>query len=266
MQAEALARLRYVMLDMDGTVYLGDALLDGAADCIEYLRSTNRRVLFFTNNPSRDAKSYADKLSALGIPTTPDEVLTSGGATAKYLSTQTEYRRVFVIGTTSFENELTDAGLTIVDQAPDAVVLAFDTGLTYAKLEAATHFIRDGIPYIATNPDKVCPTERGPIPDCGATAALLYEATGHTPKYIGKPHPEMIQMGMTRLGADPAVTAMVGDRLYTDVRMAHNAGIAAVLVLSGETQRADLPDAEDRPDLVIDNLAELQRTLESADS
>ncbi len=252
--------LRYFLLDMDGTIYLGPELIPGAKEFIQHLRDSGRQFLFFTNNPTRDAAQYSAKLQKLGIDAAPEEILTAGEATARYLVSATDYRRVYVIGTPSFEAELRRAGLDLVDEKPDAVVLAFDTTLTYAKLERATLHLAQGVPYIATNPDRVCPTEYGGIPDCGATAALLEAATGRTPKYIGKPNAEMARMGMDKLGADPDHTAMVGDRLYTDMAMARQAGIASILVLSGEAKREDIKGP--KPSFIFESVDELRQNLD----
>lgn len=256
------ANLQFFLLDMDGTIYLGPNPLPGAPEFIRYLQASGRKHLFFTNNPTRDAHQYCEKLADMGIDACPDDVLTSGEATSRYLVHATPYRKVFVLGTPSFEDELTRAGLSLVDDAPDAVVLAFDKTLTYAKLEKACLFLRDGVPYIATNPDKVCPTEYGYIPDCGAMADLLASASGRTPKFIGKPSPEIVRLGMDKIGADPAATAMVGDRLYTDMQMAYDAGVTSILVLSGETTQRDIDRAERKPDLTFDSVRELQRAME----
>ena len=258
-----LARLRHFLLDLDGTIYLGSDAIPGAAAFIQFLRDTDRPYLFFTNNSSKNARAYADKLSKLGIPSAPENVLSSGEATVRYLLSETPHRRVYVVGTASFEAELRDAGIAIQGQDPEAVVLGFDNTLTYAKLERACLLLRAGLPYYATNPDKVCPTEYGYIPDCGSIAALLREATGRTPDFIGKPNPTMIRMGMQKIGATPETTAMVGDRLYTDMQMAYNAGTASVLVLTGETQRKDLHAVERAPDLVFDSVRDLHAVLRS---
>lgn len=255
-----LRALKYFLLDMDGTIYLGPHAITGAPEFIQYLRETDRKFLFFTNNPTKDAAQYSAKLKKMGIDAAPEDILTSGEATARYLVAETEFRRVCVIGTSSFEDELRRAGLEVVEEKPDAVVLAFDTTLTYAKLERAALFLAKGLPYIATNPDKVCPTEYGAIPDCGATAALLESATGRLPKYIGKPNAEMARMGMEKLGADPQHTAMVGDRLYTDMAMAQEADITSVLVLSGEAKREDIEGLG--PDYIFGSVAELREALE----
>jgi HAD superfamily hydrolase (TIGR01450 family) len=197
----------------------------------------------------------------MGIEACPDDVLTSGEATVRNLLQETPYRRVYAIGTPSFEEELRRAGIANTTIDPEAVVLAFDTGLTYAKLERACLFLSEGLPYIATNPDKVCPTDYGSIPDCGATAALLEAATGRVPKYIGKPHTEMIRMGLEKLGARAEETAMVGDRLYTDMEMAFRAGTTSVLVLSGEATREQVAAAPRRPDFVFHSVADITRVL-----
>lgn len=261
-----LKPLRYFLLDMDGTVYLGPNPIEGAPEFIAYLRETSRPFLFFTNNPSSDASQYCAKLARMGIETTPDQILTAGEATARYLVSETPYRRVYVLGTPSFEEELRRAGLRIEDRDPEAVVLAFDKTLTYAKLEKACLFLRAGAPYIATNPDMVCPTEYGYIPDCGAMAALLEAATGRAPKFIGKPNAEMVRMGLEKLGASPETTAMVGDRLYTDMEMAHRAGIASILVLSGESTVEDVETAPRKPDHVLTSVKALHHALARADS
>ena len=262
MTQRSLTELRFFLLDMDGTVYLGANPIPGAAAFVRFLRDSGRRFLFLTNNPTSDAARYAEKLCGMGIWAAADEVLTAGAATADYLARHTPYRRVFVLGTPCFEDELRRAGIEPVEEAPEAVVLSFDTTLTYAKLKQACLLLRKGLPYIATNPDRVCPTEYGYIPDCGAMAALIAEAAeGRTPLFIGKPAPEFARMAMERLGADPACTAMVGDRLYTDMEMARRAAMASILVLSGETTREVLDCAEWRPDFVFPSVRELQEAL-----
>lgn len=258
---KTLAHIHHFLLDMDGTLYLGDGLIDGAAGFIQYLRDSGRGVLFFTNNPTSDAVAYVQKLGKLGIDAQPGDVLTAGAATIQYLLDETPHRQLFALAAPSYEAELRAAGLEPNAADPEAVVLSFDTSLTYDKLVRAADLLRAGLPYIATNPDKVCPTANGSIPDCGAMAALLEAATGRVPKYIGKPYPEMVRMGLAHLGADPSDTAMVGDRLYTDIAMARASGITGILVLSGETTRGDLADADYEPDFVFESVAALHDAL-----
>lgn len=265
---QGVAMLRCVnafLLDMDGTVYLGPNVIPGAAEFIRYLRETGRQYLFLTNNPTKDAAEYSAKLRRMGIEAEPSNVLTAGEATVQYLLTQTPYRRVFAVGTPSFEAELVRAGIEVTPDCPEAVVLAFDRTLTYAKLEGACLLLRAGLPYIATNPDRVCPEAYGYIPDCGSIAALLESATGRTPLYVGKPNPELMRMAMARLNTGPRETAMVGDRLYTDMEMAYRADAPAILVLSGETLEADLAPAVRRPDFVFPSVRELHEALAAED-
>ena len=231
-----LADIRAFLMDMDGTVYLGHRLLPGAKAFFRRLDRRRIPYLFFTNNSSADRTLYRDKLAGLGLEVAADRIITSGEATALYLTTSTPHRRVFVLGTPSLERELADAGLTLADRRVDAVVLGFDKTLTYAKLETACHLLRRGAAFVATHPDLVCPTERGPIPDCGSMIALLRKATGARP-------------------------TIVGDRLYTDMRMGRRARLTTVLVLSGETKEEDLREARDRPDYVFPSIRELAREL-----
>lgn len=251
---------------MDGTIYLGNRKLPGAGEFIEYLNSSGRKFLFFTNNPTKDARQYEEKLRKLGIEVCRDRILTSGMATIEYLKRETNYRRLFTVAPPSFEEELKACGFVLTDEKPEAVVISFDITLTYEKLRKATYFIRQGLPYFGTNPDLVCPTEEGPIPDCGAIASLLYCATGRYPKYIGKPNPEMIQMALKVLGEGKEVTAMVGDRLYTDMEMAYRSGVTSILVLSGETKKEDLSRVKRKPDFIFDSIAELLSELQRIDS
>lgn len=260
-----LTGLRHFLLDMDGTVYLGPNLLEGAAEFVDYLKSSGRRFLFFTNNSSHDADEYRVKLDGLGIRVRRNDILTSGEATIRYLLTQTPHRRVYVVGMPSFEEEARAAGLELTDNRPDAVVLAFDRSLTYEKLKKASLFLAAGLPYYATNPDKVCPTEYGYIPDCAAMAALLETATGRMPHYIGKPNPDMARLGMEKIGGTADTTVMVGDRLYTDMAMARAAGIRGALVLSGEATAATLSESAERPDYVFPHLGGFLAALREAD-
>lgn len=261
----SLEDLRYFLLDMDGTVYLGGHSLPGAPEFVRYLHESGRKFLFFTNNSSTDAFHYHAKLVQLGFEAHPEEIWTAGQATAHYVASQTPCRRIFALGTPFFEDELRRAGLEVVQDRPDAVVLAFDKTLTYAKLEMACHWLRQGLPYWATNPDRVCPTETDPIPDCGAMAALIEAATGRVPEYIGKPNRGMAQTALARLGAEAEQTAMVGDRLYTDMAMASAAGLTGILVFTGETTSDMLAAAQTQPAYSYASVAELCEALRVAD-
>jgi len=259
-----LCELRAFLMDMDGTTYLGHRLLPGARAFFRLLDRSGIPYLFFTNNSSKDRRLYQDKLRGMGLEVSADQIITSGEATALYLAARTPYRRLYVLGTPSLEQEFRDAGFTLAESRADAVVLGFDLTLTYAKLERACALIRGGAPFIATHPDKVCPTERGPIPDCGSMAALITRATGVRPAVVvGKPNRPMVAMALRKLGAGFRArdVAIVGDRLYTDMRMGRRAGLTTILVLTGETKRADLARTRLRPDYVFESIRELANEL-----
>lgn len=262
----SLADIRLFLLDMDGTVYLGSRLLPGSLDFLSYLRETGRDHLFLTNNSSRNATYYAEKLTRLGWPAQPAEVLTSGEATALYLGGLKPAARIYLLGTPDLEQEFAAHGFVLTDEQPDYVVLGFDMTLTYDKLVRACDLIRAGMPFIATHPDFNCPTETGYIPDCGAMIALITASTGVKPQVIGKPNREIIDAMFRKKPVERSQVAMVGDRLYTDIVMGHNAGVTSVLVLSGEARREDIEHADIKPDFVMSGLAELHAALRQADA
>lgn len=256
-----LARVQGFVLDLDGTTYIGARLLPGACRFVSLLRTLHRPFLFVTNNSSADAGFYAAKLRRLGLDADPRDILTSGEATARYLRGR-GYRRPFVVGTAALVDEFSRAGFHVDDESPDCVVLGFDTSLTYAKLEKATLLLRRGVPFVATHPDLVCPTERGFIPDCGSMIALLRAASGVEPEVVGKPEPTLVRMALEKLGLPASQVAVVGDRLYTDMAMARRAGTAAILVLSGETTAEMLETAvPGSVDLVVADLGALADAL-----
>ena len=261
-----LSAIRAFLMDMDGTVYLGKRLLPGAKRFFRLLDRRGMPYLFFTNNSSADRTLYRDKLRGMGLGVGAEQIITSGEATALYLTTRTPYRRIYLLGTPSLARELRDAGLELADDGVDAVVLGFDKTLTYAKLERACHLLRGGAAFVATHPDRVCPTEGGPIPDTGSMIALLRAATGRKPVVVGKPERRMVSMALRKLGPGYRArdVAIVGDRLYTDIRMGRRAGLTTICVLSGETQRADLKGTRDRPDYVFPSIRELAGKLEEA--
>jgi len=258
-------RIRCFVLDMDGTVYLGSRLLPGALEFFAYLRQTQRDFLFVTNNSSRHARYYAKKLTQMGISCDAGNIVTSGEATAFYLSTLKKGAKVFLLGTPELEEDFPQHGFVLTEHDPDFVVLGFDKTLTYHKLVIACDLIRGGVPFIATHPDFNCPTETGYIPDCGAMIALITASTGVQPKVIGKPNREIIDMILRKKAYAADRLAIVGDRLYTDMATGINAGICTVLVLSGETKLSDLPGAAVKPDYVCTGLAELTRLLREND-
>lgn len=261
---ERLSAIGAFAMDMDGTIYLGDRLLPGASLWLEAVRGRNRPLVFLTNNSSRSRTDYVDKLNDLGLEVTGDNVMTSGEATLGYLAERHAGARVFLVGTPSLTREFVDAGVPLADapREADLVVLGFDTTLTYARLQALCDGVRQGLPFIATHPDFNCPTEDGYMPDVGSFLALVEASTGRRPDaVIGKPSPWMTEALSRRLGLPPREIAYVGDRLYTDVAMARESGMLAVLTLTGETGLRDLEGSEVQPDLVVDDLLELRTLL-----
>lgn len=253
-----LARVRCFLLDMDGTFYLGDRLVEGALRFVDVVRSQGRDFLFLTNNSSKDGRMYAEKITKLGLPLDAAKVLTSGAAAAIHLLSQQSGARVFVVGTPALEAEFAARGFVLADESPDIVMLGFDTGLTYAKLWRLCDLVRAGIPYWATHPDLNCPTESGFMPDAGAMIAFVRASTGREPDLVvGKPNRLIAEKAAEHVGVPLSALCMVGDRLYTDIALGTTAGIPTVLVLSGETRAEDVPDSPHRPDIVFPHLGAL---------
>lgn len=260
---EKLSTVRGFLLDMDGTFYLSDRLLEGALRFIDLLREQKKDFLFLTNNSSKHRGQYADKITRLGLPIPEERVLTSGEATALYLNGQQPGARLFVVGTPSLEEEFRQHGFQLVEQEPDYLVLGFDTTLTYHKLWALCDFVRADIPYIATHPDFNCPTETGWMPDVGAMIAFVKAATGKEPNLVvGKPNRLIVDAAASRMNLPVNQLAMIGDRLYTDIALGQSSGIVTILVLSGETKIEDLYDSPYKPDYTFQNLAGVADWLE----
>lgn len=266
-QKNRIRNARLFVLDLDGTVYLGGALIPGAGAFIKNLREQNIPYVFLTNNSSKSAGYYVRKIARLGLPVTLDNVYTSGQATGRFLAEKKTGARLFVMGTRSLVRELGSFGLVCTDGTGpvDFVVAGFDTELTYKKLRTACDLVDRGIPYIATNPDWVCPIEgKRSIPDCGSMCFMIEQATGKKPLVIGKPKPDMVLQLAARFRVPATAVVMIGDRLYTDVAAGKNAGVFAVCVLSGEATTQDVARSKIKPDLVIDSVASLNPLLSRA--
>lgn len=262
----ALARLRACeafLVDMDGTLYVGERLVPGADEFVAGLRRDARRYLYLTNNSSRPGEDYRRRLERLGIAAARADVFTSGDATVEHLLRATPHRSACLVGTPDLEAEFRRAGIDVDAPDPDCVVVAFDTTLTYAKLERACRMLFAGKPYYATHGDRTCITERGLVPDAAAVIAACEAVTGRLPQVIGKPHATIVEAALGRLGAPVERTAIVGDQLDTDMEMARRCGACAVLVLSGETtpERLAAQPPEIRPALVARDVAEVAQWL-----
>lgn len=251
------------MLDMDGTFYLGEQLFPWSLGFIETLKKLGIGFLFLTNNSSKNRRLYAEKISRMGLQVSEEKVLTSGEATAIYMEEKHPGARLFVAGTPSLLDEFSSRNFTLDDQDPEAVVLGFDTTLTYEKLWKLCDFVRAGLPFIATHPDINCPTEQGFMPDIGAMLAAVAASTGRSPDIIiGKPNRMIAEAAARKLDLPLRSLAMVGDRLYTDIALGQEAGITSILVLSGETRKEDLHGSSTLPDYTFAHLGELGQYLE----
>ena len=247
------------IFDMDGTIYLGNQVFPFAIRFIKNLRKNGKKVLFFTNNASHSPDFYLNKLTRLGFEPTADEIMTSGDVTIEFLRRHRAGKTVYLVGTDELVNNFREKGINLLtgdEETADIVITSFDTTLTYKKLDDACRLVRGGAEYLSTHPDYNCPTETGFIPDSGAIAAFVTASTGKTPTYFGKPYKETIDMICEATGLDRSEMCIFGDRLYTDIAIGKRHGVTAVLVLSGETQPADVDAAEekDKPDFVFDSL------------
>lgn len=251
------------LLDMDGTLYLGDRLLPGARELLDFIRACGGTCLYLTNNSSRGVEAYVEKLRRLGLPARPEDFLTSVDAAIFYLRRR-EPAVYYVCGTESMKRQLRQAGFRL-RETPDADVTAvlcgFDTELTFRKLEDTCILLTRGADFFATNPDWVCPTEFGYVPDCGSVCEMLRRATGRTPMVIGKPGRLMVDLAMERTGRTPEETLVVGDRIYTDIACGSAAGVDTALVLCGESTADTLRDSELQPTAVFSDPGELLESL-----
>lgn len=265
---EACRKIKHVALDMDGTIYMGSNLFPFTHDFLKLLRDNGIGYSFLTNNPTRSIKDYLAKLQKMGVEATEENMYTTAVATIDYLkANMPKARRLFVVGTPSMKAEFESAGFELTlpsaDDKPDALIVAFDTTLEYERLCHASWLASQNLPYIATNPDRVCPTNLATVlVDCGSLCACIEYATGRTPDLvIGKPNPDMLSGIRYRHGLQADEIAMCGDRIYTDVAMANNAGALGVLVLSGETTLDTALNSNPQPPITAKNIMEFGKLL-----
>ncbi len=260
MNLEDVKKINLFLFDMDGTLYLGDQLYEFTKELLEKIKASGKRYLFMTNNSSKSVVDYVKKLEKLGIEATEDDFITSSQATAYYLKLHHQGARLYVCGTNSLKEELRKEGFTVTEvlEEVDCIVMGFDTELTFKKLEDVSRLLLTReLPYIATNPDYVCPTEFGSVPDCGSVCDMIYNATKKRPLVIGKPTALMPELAMEKYGYEKDESAVIGDRIYTDIKSGLNAGITGILVLSGETTREILEESSDKPHLVLEDCSEM---------
>lgn len=253
-----LEKVTCFALDMDGTIYLGEKWIEGAQAFLQAARSSGRRYVFLTNNSSKNASVYVEKLHRMGLDVPEEKIVTSGQATIWYLQQHFPGKKVFLLGNPLLQEEFRQAGIELEEEHPDVVVTAFDTSLDYRKMCKVCDHVRAGLPYLATHPDYNCPTENGFIPDAGAIHAFIHASAFRYPdRIIGKPNEDIIAYLATRVNTPRGQIAMVGDRLYTDIAAGRNNGLQSVLVLSGEAQLADVEQSEVKPHLIFDSVKEM---------
>jgi len=255
----SLDGIEAVFLDLDGTLYLGSELIDGALDFLVRLEERGIQRFFLSNNSSRSVTQYVEKLHGMGVPASPGDVLLSTHDLLAWLSTN-GITETYLVGTSGMQGMLEDAGISTDSGEPEYVVLGYDTEITYEKLSTASVHLHRGVPMVASHPDTVCPSPEGGLPDTGAYMELFEATTGVRPEHVcGKPNAGMILHKVDEIGLRPEQCAMIGDRLYTDMEMAQRAGVQGILVLSGEATIEDLNAAPQTPSLVVGSVDELAR-------
>lgn len=260
MDKSVLMNIKLFLFDMDGTLYLGNRLFDFTNEILSTIKENGGKYIFMTNNSSKSVADYIKKLEKLGVSADYDDFITSSQATAYYLKNHYPNATLYVCGTESLKEELIGEGFEITEdtEKTECIVMGFDTELTFKKLHDISYMLcTRELTYIATNPDYVCPTEFGSVPDCGSICGTIYNATGKRPVVIGKPQALMPELAMAKTGYKKAETAVIGDRIYTDIKSGINAGTVTVLVMSGETTEEILKNSPDKPDVVLPSGKEL---------
>lgn len=262
----ALKTKKLFLLDMDGTIYEGARLFEGVNEFLSHIVRSGGQYIFITNNSSRSVRDYVIKLSNMGVAVTEDNFFTSSQATALYLNEHFPNKKIFCVGTRSMIAEMKKTGVNITTEPEpdvDCIVVGYDTELTYKKLRDVSYLLqtKKDIPYIATNPDRGCPTEFGLVPDCFAICEAINYAAHRRPVYIGKPDSFMIDCAVKCTDFSKEQAVVVGDRLYTDIASGVNAGVDTICVLSGESTAADIEASEIKPTFVFEDIKEILSIL-----
>lgn len=257
---------RLFLFDIDGTLALGDDLLEGSLELIELLRKMNRKIFLTTNNSTKSRSEYRDFFAERGIEIDLNEIVTAGELSLLFCKEYFPRCRIFFIGTPELKREFEQAGLSVTEryeESVDCVFVAFDTTLRFQKLEDASRILSSGeVPYLAANPDLCCPTAFGAVPDCGSICDMLRNATGREPKFLGKPYPDIVNVCRKFAGISAKETVLIGDRIYTDMVCAENAGVDSVLVLSGESDRKAALDCGLQIPYVFESVRSLYELLQ----
>ncbi|MCR5156358.1 MAG: HAD-IIA family hydrolase [Butyrivibrio sp.] len=276
LKKKVLEETELFVLDLDGTFYLGNDILDGALDFLEAVKRSGKRYIFFTNNSSTTSELYIEKLAKMNCHITRDMIMTSGDVMIRFLKNTRPDKSVYLLGTPELEKSFRDAGIDLFkserdgkaamthaecEKIPDIVVVAFDKTLNFEKLSNACVYIMQGAEFLATHLDINCPVKGGFIPDCGAMCAAIELSTKVSPKFVGKPFKETVDMIVDATGVEKSRIAFVGDRIYTDVATGVNNGAKGVLVLTGETKLSEVPDSKVQPDVIFDSIKEMGELL-----
>lgn len=262
-----LKNKKLFLLDMDGTIYEGARLFDGVNEFLDCIEKSGGQYVFITNNSSRSVTDYVKKLSSMGVKVNEDNFFTSSQATALYLNKHFKDKKIFCVGTRSMISELRKFGVNVTTEPgndTDCAVVGYDTELTYKKLRDISYLLqtKKDLPYIATNPDRGCPTEFGLVPDCFAICEMINYAVHRRPLYIGKPDSFMIDYAVERSPFDKAQAVVIGDRLYTDIASGVNAGVDTICVLSGESTVRDIEESTIKPTYVFEDIKEILKIIQ----
>lgn len=255
---------RLFLLDIDGTICRGNALIPGAGEFLQAVRCSGGQFVFITNNATRSTADYIRFFRTLGVESGPENYLTAAYATIRYMQEHYAGQHIYILATDSFTAECRQNGLQVTTDAADpaitCVLVSYDNALNYDKIKDVCLLLTTRqVDYIATNPDLVCPVDFGYLPDCGAICNMIETATHRRPRFLGKPEPAMVQYALQNAGCAPEKALVVGDRLYTDIACGRRAGVETALVLSGEATRADVYDSEEKPDYIFPSVAELRQ-------
>lgn len=261
---DRMQKIKCFILDMDGTIYLGNELFDFTPDFLKKVEETAREYYFFTNNSSKSQQAYIDRLAGMGIRIRPEQMMISSHVMIEYLKEDHPGKSIYVVGTPSLIHEFETFHMPLTEENPDIVILGFDTTLTYEKMAKACHYVRNGCVYYGINPDWNCPIEGGDfIPDCGSMAKMIEASTGRFPEFFGKPSKHTLDYIIRQTGYSPEEIAIVGDRLYTDIAVADKSPVTSILVLSGESTMEDVKKSDVKPDMIVDSLENITEILEA---
>ncbi|SEG26489.1 phosphoglycolate/pyridoxal phosphate phosphatase family/Haloacid Dehalogenase Superfamily Class (subfamily) IIA [Butyrivibrio sp. Su6] len=273
-ETDILKDIELFVLDMDGTFYLGNNIIDGALDFLEAVKNAGKRYMFFTNNSSTNSDKYIEKLAGMNCFIKKDQIMTSGDVMIRFLKSNYYGKSIYLLGTKPLEESFLEAGIELfnrdnedalepdnLDKRPDIVVVGFDKTLDFRKLSNACTYIREGALFLATHLDINCPMPNGFIPDCGAICKAIELSTGCEPRFVGKPFKETVDMIVDATGVSREKIAFVGDRLYTDVATGVKNGAKGILVLTGECQLSDVDNSDVKPDAIFESIYEMGKKL-----